>query len=284
MFKPDFLAIGHITTDLYPEEQMIGGSAVYSALTSFHLGYSAGIITSFGTGFSGDGVLNNIEVLYSISRFTTTFCNTYEEGKRSQIVRHVAKKIRVEQIPQHWKDIPMVHICPVVNEIEKNIFYQFPHSLICLTPQGLMRKWDKEGRVSAQRWLPPKEILSNVDILIFSEEDIKPFPDVIDYYKSAIKIVILTLGRKGSILYRKDKEYYFPAFPVKEKDPTGAGDVFAAAFTIKYYETEDYFTAARFANYVASFAVTEKSIQGISKINFPHKRVESCKKVLTGKI
>lgn len=265
MFKPEYLAIGHVTTDLYPEEQMIGGSAVYSALTSYHLGYSAGIITSFGPDFSGNGVLKGIHILNSISEHTTTFCNTYEKGERSQLVSHIAGKIKVEQIPEQWKDAPMVHICPVANEIEERIFYQFPNSLVCLTPQGLMRKWGKDGRVFAQRWLPTKEILSNVDIIIFSEEDIKPFPEVINHYKSAIKIVILTCGKNGSILYFKGKKYHFPAIPVEEKDPTGAGDVFAASFTIKYYETKNYIIAARFANYIASFAVTEKGIKGIAK-------------------
>lgn len=284
MFKIDFLSIGHITTDLYPEEQMIGGSVVYSALTSYHLGYSTGIITSFGADFSGEGVLKDIYIVNSISRHTTTFCNIYKDGERSQIISHVARKIKAEQIPRNWKDIPMVHICPVVNEIEESIFLQFPNSLVCLTPQGLMRKWGKDGKVYAQRWLPSKKILSNLDVIIFSEEDIKPFPEVVDYYKSAVKIVILTCGKKGSIVFTKNRKYYISVTPVKEKDPTGAGDVFAAAFIIKYYETEDPFIAAHFASHIASFAVTEKGINGITKIKLSHKAANRYRRLLTEKI
>jgi sugar/nucleoside kinase (ribokinase family) len=46
-----------------------------------------------------------------------------------------------------------------------------------------------------------------------------------------------------------------PGYPVKTVDLTGAGDVFAAAFLLRYGETRDRPTAARFANCVASFAV-----------------------------
>jgi len=48
MRYPEYVAIGHVTNDLFPEEKMIGGSVVYSALTAHYIGYSAGIITSSG--------------------------------------------------------------------------------------------------------------------------------------------------------------------------------------------------------------------------------------------
>ncbi|GAB4112558.1 MAG: PfkB family carbohydrate kinase [Candidatus Caldatribacteriota bacterium] len=271
MFKPEYLVIGHVTNDLYSEGQMIGGSVVYSALTGYHLGYSVGMITSFGTDFSSNGILAGIHISNSKSNYTTTFCNTYKKGERSQIIKQVADPITVQQIPSSWRDAPIVHLCPVAKEVGEEIFSQFPNSLVCLTPQGLMRNWREDGRVFAQKWLPSKDLLSKIDIIIFSEEDIKPFPEVVDYYRSAVKIVILTCGKNGAILFFKNKEYYFPAVPVEEKDPTGAGDVFAASFTIKYFETKNCLAATRFANYIASFAVTEKGTQGIPKIGLGHR-------------
>jgi sugar/nucleoside kinase (ribokinase family) len=46
-----------------------------------------------------------------------------------------------------------------------------------------------------------------------------------------------------------------PALPRAEVDPTGAGDVFAAAFLVRYHETGDALEAAAFAACAASCVV-----------------------------
>jgi len=260
---PEFVSIGHVTYDIYPGERLIGGSAVYSSLTACKLGLSTGIITSRGLDFSCDGLLKGINITGSVSPHTTTFHNSYYQGKRKQIINDVANRIKKEQIPQGWDKAKIVHICPVADEVDQEIFTLFKDSLVCLTPQGLMRRWDEKGQVYPKKWMPVLKVYSQVDVLIFSEEDIAAFPEVLENYKSLIKIVILTRGAEGSILYWRGKEIPFSAFKTEEKDPTGAGDVFAAAFLIKYYQTSDPVESSRFANCVASFAVEEKGTAGI---------------------
>jgi sugar/nucleoside kinase (ribokinase family) len=46
-------------------------------------------------------------------------------------------------------------------------------------------------------------------------------------------------------------------------DPTGAGDVFAAAFLVAYAEQRDPVAAARFANVTASFSIEGRGITSI---------------------
>jgi sugar/nucleoside kinase (ribokinase family) len=46
-------------------------------------------------------------------------------------------------------------------------------------------------------------------------------------------------------------------------DPTGAGDVFSAAFLIRLAETGDPCEAARFANVAASFSIEAPGVSGI---------------------
>ena len=46
-----------------------------------------------------------------------------------------------------------------------------------------------------------------------------------------------------------------PAYPAREIDPTGAGDVFTSAFLIRYFETRDAPAAALFASCAASLSV-----------------------------
>jgi len=264
---PEFISIGHVTYDIYPEKKLIGGSAIYSSLTARNLGLSTGIITSRGPDFSYDGLLSGINMVSTLSDHTTTFCNSYHQGKRKQVINQIANKIKIDQIPEQWNKAKIIHICPIANEIDEAIFDFFQDNLVGLTPQGLMRKWDKKGQVYPKCWIPNNNILFKVDVLIFSEEDISDFPEVLEKYVSSIKIVIVTRGSKGSVLYWQGQKIVFPVFKVKEVDPTGAGDVFAAAFLIKYHKTGDPIESSRFANCVASFAVEEKGTAGISNFD-----------------
>ena len=55
----------------------------------------------------------------------------------------------------------------------------------------------------------------------------------------------------------------FSAPPQREVDPTGAGDIFAAAFFINLYETDDPWASARFANQVAALSVTRRGLASV---------------------
>jgi sugar/nucleoside kinase (ribokinase family) len=51
---------------------------------------------------------------------------------------------------------------------------------------------------------------------------------------------------------------------VPEVDPTGAGDVFAAAFLIRLHETGNNFEAARFASAAAALSLGGSGISAIA--------------------
>jgi sugar/nucleoside kinase (ribokinase family) len=48
-----------------------------------------------------------------------------------------------------------------------------------------------------------------------------------------------------------------------EVDPTGAGDIFAAAFFTRLHATRDPWEAGRFATHLAAFSVTRRGLEGI---------------------
>ena len=174
--------------------------------------------------------------------------------------------IRLEHIPEKWCNSSIVYLCPVANEIEPSVVSKFPNSVIGASPQGWMRRWDSEGRVYAQRWDDAKKVLPYIDVLVMSEEDIAPFPDVVEEYINLTKIVVLTRGDQGSTLFHDGKVVNFPAFKVSVADPTGAGDVFATAFLVKYQQTGDPYEASIFANCAASFVVEKKGTEGIPSL------------------
>ncbi|NTW02127.1 MAG: ribokinase, partial [Oscillochloris sp.] len=57
--------------------------------------------------------------------------------------------------------------------------------------------------------------------------------------------------------------YQIPAFSAQEHDPTGAGDVFAAALLLRLYETHDPIHSALFASAAAACAVEGPGVVAI---------------------
>jgi len=89
------------------------------------------------------------------------------------------------------------------------------------------------------------------------------------------KIIALKLGRKGSRVYTKKGELEVPSFPVKEIDPTGAGDCFDAGFIVGLLKEWPLERAARFANAVGALAVTKKGpMEGVPWLREAKRMVE----------
>jgi 1D-myo-inositol 3-kinase len=281
----DYVAVGHFTHDVTPLGPIIGGAASYSSITVRNLGFHACVVTAVGKDFRQDNpLLDRIDVNYRISDSTTTFHNIYtQSGHRQQYLLGVADKIYAEHIPSEWRAAEIAYICPVADEVDASVVDCFPNALIGATPQGWMRKWNKEGkagvfaslsslaslnrrgacRVYPKKWESATEILPHVDVLILSQEDIAAFPKELERFIELTKIVILTKGKNGATLYTEGDIIESPAYPANEVDPTGAGDVFAAAFLVKYRETNDILKSLDFAHCVASFAVEAEGTMGI---------------------
>jgi sugar/nucleoside kinase (ribokinase family) len=80
-------------------------------------------------------------------------------------------------------------------------------------------------------------------------------------------MLLVTDGWHPVVLHHAGHWYEVPARPVQEVDPTGAGDVFASAFLIRFAETGDPLAAARFATVVASM-----SVEGAGMATIPDRR------------
>ena len=66
----------------------------------------------------------------------------------------------------------------------------------------------------------------------------------------------VTAGSEGTLLAWRDGEVMLPRLPVKSVDATGAGDAFAAAFSVAFAEGKSVAEAGAFANAAAALATT----------------------------
>lgn len=265
MASVHFVAVGHICRDVVPEGYRLGGAAAYSSLTARNLGFTAGVVTAFDPTFNLSLLqLKGIEVRPRPSKTTTTFHNRYDEkGHRQQTLLSVAEKLRRADVPGEWGDASVVYLCPIADEVEPDACEAFENGVIGASPQGWLREWDATGRVTAKRWENAETLLNRIDALVLSAEDIAPFPDELERYRALARRVVLTQGADGATLYEGKKATSFPAYPAREIDPTGAGDVFAAAFLLRLAEKDDPEEAVDYANCVASFAVEAVGTEGI---------------------
>ena len=77
--------------------------------------------------------------------------------------------------------------------------------------------------------------------------------------------VLVTLSEDGLLLYRSDAEpVHIPAYPVKIRDVSGAGDTVAATFAVMLALGADFESAARSANAAASVVVGKRGVASVS--------------------
>lgn len=256
----DFLVIGHVVQDVVPDGYTVGGTTTYSSITARNLGRKPGIVTRLAPDFVWPEVLHDVAVHRIPSAHTTTFHNIYRDGHRQQFLLSIADALEPDDIPAAWRAAPIVHLGPLARELDARFARLFPGALVGVTPQGWLRQWDDPSTGSGRRvrmcvWEEAPEILPYVDVLVLSEEDLNGNTALIHEYACLTRIAIMTQGARGCTVFTCGEERQIPGFPAHEVDPTGAGDVFAAAFLIRLQEIGDPFEAARFANATASFCV-----------------------------
>jgi len=258
----DYLVIGHVAHDLTPEGPRLGGTAAYSALTARALGLRVGILTAAGPETSLDA-LKDIPTISLASSQSTTFENIYTEHGRVQYLRAQATRIDFHSIPESWQRSSIIHLGPLADEMDSVLPSSFSPVLLGLTPQGWMRQWDSENRVSSRQWRDAESALEKAGAVVISREDVNGDDEVIEQMAHQTHILAVTESAAGSVLYWNGDRRRFRSPDVPEVDPTGAGDIFAAAFFTRLFKTRDPWEAARFATLLASHSVTRVGLDGI---------------------
>ena len=274
---PEFLAIGHVTRDLRSDGTFSpGGTVTFAALTASRLGLASAIITRADPSLIAllPTFLPAISLHSLPSSQTTTFANHYQDGFRTQYLYARAEQLQPADVPADWRGAPIVLLGPLAQEILPefvSLFPRRPGALIAATPQGWLRRWDDDGRVWPTPWQTADQLLPLLDVLILSHDDLLPFADgkrdeadaILTQWSTRVPLLVATDGRHGATLFRQGHTRRFPSYPAQEVDPTGAGDVFAAAFLTHLHKHNDPEQAIDFANCIASFSIGQVGIQGI---------------------
>ncbi|GAB4499887.1 MAG: hypothetical protein OHK003_17670 [Anaerolineales bacterium] len=268
----DYLLIGHVAADLTPTGKQLGGTVSYAALTARAMGLRVGIVTSAGED-APLHLLDGIQIFNIPTERSTIFENIKTEHGRKQTLHHQATPITFEHVPHIWRDVPIVHLAPIAQEVDAAMAGQFSSSWVGVTPQGWMRGWDEQGSVVATAWENSEQVLGQVGGVVMSLEDINRDLELVEWMAHHTRLLCLTEGADGAVLHwHGDRRRYRPV-KVEEVDATGAGDIFAAAFFARLRDTKDPWEAARFATNLAAYSVTRVGLLGIPT----HEEIEHCK-------
>lgn len=282
----DVVSVGHFSIDSIqlPDKKspfvVLGGAAAYVSLAARRLGARVAVVSKVGCDFPeaykwwlGQEGIDLSNVSKDDNARTTRFELRYNSdlSERSLLSECRAPPIGIEDLSNVPKT-EILHIGPIANEINFDVVQKLKglaHS-VSLDPQGLVRSFDEKGNVSINP-LVDTRILGLVDIFksslaeiqtITGQSELSSAVDTI--HKYGTKIVIVTLGAKGSAISVEGTIHNLPPFaPEKLVDPTGAGDAFAGGFLAEYARGED----SSWCSCVGS-AVASLVIEGIGPTHF----------------
>lgn len=262
----DYVAIGHVTIDLIEDHpdgglSQPGGGAFYSALQAARLGLRTLIVTK-GVPAEIEAMLapyrEELDVHVIPSQRTTTLATWGEGGSRFQCVRAWAGQI--DEPLGGLLDAPaaIVHFAPVAREKtavarETMVETWMRGAFVGLTPQGLVRTWEADGRIRPAA-LEPDMLPRRIDAAVLSASERASCTPLVEQVVAPRAVVAVTAGMEPIELHLSDGELtQIPAVAVEDvRDDLGAGDVFAAAFFVALQRGEPAPAAARLASAAAA--------------------------------
>ena len=263
MAGPEFVAVGHVTLDVFGDVTRLGGAALYAAVTAHRLGLSAGILTSHADDFPLELIPSRIEVVSLPADATTRFEHVVRGEHRTMRVPSIARALGPADVPADWSDAPLVLLAPVANEVDPRVASAFDNPTLAVAAQGWLRGLRADGTVGPTRWTPPDSLLPRLQALVMSIEDVAGQERVALEWFQRVPLGVLTAGRAGALLFVNGERYEVPPRPATAVDTTGAGDVFAAAFLVHYQSGGDAWEAAAAAACAASLSV---EAEGTAKV------------------
>lgn len=299
--KPRALVVGHLSEDRTPDGPRLGGAAAYAGLLLRRWGVPTAILTAADAGFpfleefpeefadefADEFAGTALTRLDSPTR--TVFENRYRaDGSREQRLRSRAAPIPEGVVARAVAALPpgsAVLYAPIAAELPGRGALPRPAgpgAFAAAIPQGMLRRADPgTGRITLTA---PEDLagrLAGMDLVCLSEEEVRaaglrsapPGGGSAPDRAPKRPLLALTKGAAGAVLLGPSlpgaaaaRPLRIPPVPAKAVDPTGAGDVFAAALLFGLRRGETPPEAARLAAAAAAFTVEAPGVAGIPEL------------------
>ena len=275
MSAPVALVVGHATLDHVGGRLLPGGSAYYAAHALAALGAEVRVLTAAGADLSADvfrftAATSSIDAIILPSLATTTFENHYDPaGHRTQRVHAVARPLRPDDLPEGWREVDLLLLAPVLGELDPAAFARAVRARAAgLCVQGLVREVLPDGSVAPRRLDPTPAALGSIGVAVLGEDEAAGQPGLPAALAAVVPLVAFTRGPRGCDLLRAGRRTrHVGVHRTVEVDPTGAGDVFAAALLLALSRGDDPVEAARLGAAAASIVVEGRAGEMLSRVS-----------------
>ena len=261
------LVCGHVTLDRARGGAVPGGSAFYAARALAALGATPRIVTAAAADFPMEA-LSGIDAAVARAPATTTFENAYAPGgERSQRVLAAAPRLAGSLVPTAWRSPDLLLLVPVLDELDVRALVGATRArFVGLGVQGLVREVGPEGTVRARPLALGARDLAGVGAAILGDDDVGGEPDLVGRLAAMVPVVAFTHGARGCELLVRGRTRRVGSHPAREVEPTGAGDVFAAAFLLALARGADPIDAARVGAAAGSIVVEGRGGEAIPRL------------------
>ncbi len=253
-----------MTLDRLGDSLVPGGTAYYAARALAAMGARPLVLTAAGPDFPASA-LTGIEAEIASAPFTTTFESSYAPGGRTQRVLAAAPPLDLARLPASWRGADALLVAPVLGECAPaEAASAVGARIVGVCIQGLVRDVAANGAV-VPRPFDPGAALAGVRVAFLGDDDVRGQEDLAVRLAEAVPTVAFTHGVRGCELREGGGLWRVGVHPARELDPTGAGDVFAAAFLLALARGDDAPAAARLGAAAASIAVEGLGGEALSR-------------------
>lgn len=260
-----YCSVGHVAVDLIDAKQHSGGSVLFGSALASALDMSCGVVTASNVHFPFSN-FSFIEWSIQFSPHTTTYQHTYENEQRTSKLIHKSEVISASSVSKALRNSQVVMLAPILDEIQPDLISIFSTEWIGLTPQGWFRRFDKDGSMSVATSFFSK-LPKKIKLIVVSSEDLAPDSNDWEWIKESAEVAVCTMGKEGYVLFHSGVEKkYAPIEVMKEKNPTGCGDIFATALLLLLSKGLTPEKACELAGNAAGLASTEETLMDSIKI------------------
>jgi sugar/nucleoside kinase (ribokinase family) len=263
---PEYLIIGHITRDLIEGGSRPGGTAIYSGILAQRMGLQVGLITSYQEDLFPEE-LGGFEIINHPTQNRTTFKNIYTSTGRDQYLMEKAEDLDFSLVPKVWQGAKIIHLGPVAQEVLIKDGFPVSDAAVAYSLQGWLRNWDQEGKVYSTQLPDLDWKVEGKTAAFLSIEDLGNDRAPIEQLRNIFPLLVLTKDKDGAEIYQEGEIITIPARQVEELDPTGAGDIFAAAFMIYWVlRGKSIQESGELAARLAALSITRPGLEGIPSV------------------
>ena len=287
---------GFITIDTIqlPMRQItsVGGPPSYAGLLCSRFGHAVSPLTKVGSDFPDEQAVwlarNGIALRASdrsLSKPTTKFRIANTAGNRSLALGSRCEDPSASQIPPDTRFAASL-VSPLAGEISASLLTEISarSDFTFLDPQGFVRSFDSEGRVSPTP-LRDRSILSKVDAIKMDRTEAEMLTGKSDPREAlekvasiGVKKAMVTQGAEACFILDGQRIYQVEVPRVPVVDSTGAGDILSGATVSWYLKTRDFLRSACFGIAASSLSLY---MIALAKVDLPVSVDESAKRLFS---